>query len=458
MADAVDIPVVNLLSDAAHPCQALADLLTLREHFGGARGPPARVRRRRQQRRPRRSRTRPPFGDRVRRRLAARATSSTPIVVDRARNLGGVDRARERPVRRGARRRRRLHRRVDVDGAGRGSRRRAGVLSTGWTIDAALMKAAPRVGGVHALPARAPRRRSDGRGDRRSAVGRVAAGRRTACTRCGPCSSICVEESCLMSTLGKPQRQHRILRILEEQPVSSQAPARAAARGRGHRRDPGHGQPRSRGARRGEGAHPGRRDGVRDPGLHARARAVRRPPEAVDERIRASRSRTARTSSCCARRRAARTSSAPRSTGPASRTCSAPSPATTPCSSSCNESVGGAAVAAELAGLAGPLAKETYRGQASRARVFGRARHLHRGPVDARGLGRRGGRVRRRRRPAEAGRRRSIRERARGRGRGRGRDHRRARGVRRATSSCPRCAPTRSTKASTRWCRRCRVR
>ncbi len=26
-----------------------------------------------------------------------------------------------------------------------------------------------------------------------------------------------------MSTLGKPQRQHRILRILEEQPVSSQA-------------------------------------------------------------------------------------------------------------------------------------------------------------------------------------------------------------------------------------------
>src|SRR6185295_12099346 len=29
----VDVPVVNLLSDRAHPCQALADLLTLREHF-----------------------------------------------------------------------------------------------------------------------------------------------------------------------------------------------------------------------------------------------------------------------------------------------------------------------------------------------------------------------------------------------------------------------------------------
>ena len=30
---AVDVPIVNLLSDRAHPCQALADLLTLREHF-----------------------------------------------------------------------------------------------------------------------------------------------------------------------------------------------------------------------------------------------------------------------------------------------------------------------------------------------------------------------------------------------------------------------------------------
>src|SRR4029079_12909095 len=34
IADAVDIPVVNLLSDTAHPCQALADLLTLRESVG----------------------------------------------------------------------------------------------------------------------------------------------------------------------------------------------------------------------------------------------------------------------------------------------------------------------------------------------------------------------------------------------------------------------------------------
>ncbi|MDP9332483.1 MAG: ornithine carbamoyltransferase [Actinomycetota bacterium] len=38
MAAVVDVPVVNLLSDTAHPCQALADLLTVREHFGDLEG------------------------------------------------------------------------------------------------------------------------------------------------------------------------------------------------------------------------------------------------------------------------------------------------------------------------------------------------------------------------------------------------------------------------------------
>ena len=38
MAVAVDVPIVNLLSDRAHPCQALADLLTIREHFGTLEG------------------------------------------------------------------------------------------------------------------------------------------------------------------------------------------------------------------------------------------------------------------------------------------------------------------------------------------------------------------------------------------------------------------------------------
>jgi ornithine carbamoyltransferase len=38
MAAVVDVPVVNLLSDVAHPCQALADLLTVYEHFGSVEG------------------------------------------------------------------------------------------------------------------------------------------------------------------------------------------------------------------------------------------------------------------------------------------------------------------------------------------------------------------------------------------------------------------------------------
>jgi ornithine carbamoyltransferase len=38
MAAAVDVPVVNLLSDRGHPCQALADLLTIRQVLGPLAG------------------------------------------------------------------------------------------------------------------------------------------------------------------------------------------------------------------------------------------------------------------------------------------------------------------------------------------------------------------------------------------------------------------------------------
>jgi ornithine carbamoyltransferase len=38
MAAVAGVPVVNLLSDRAHPCQAVADLLTLRDRFGGLAG------------------------------------------------------------------------------------------------------------------------------------------------------------------------------------------------------------------------------------------------------------------------------------------------------------------------------------------------------------------------------------------------------------------------------------
>ena len=38
LAQAASVPVVNALSDHQHPCQALADLLTLRQHLGDVRG------------------------------------------------------------------------------------------------------------------------------------------------------------------------------------------------------------------------------------------------------------------------------------------------------------------------------------------------------------------------------------------------------------------------------------
>ena len=38
LADAAGVPVVNLLSDDAHPCQALADVLTIRQRFGSLEG------------------------------------------------------------------------------------------------------------------------------------------------------------------------------------------------------------------------------------------------------------------------------------------------------------------------------------------------------------------------------------------------------------------------------------
>jgi ornithine carbamoyltransferase len=38
LADYASVPVVNALSDEEHPCQALADLLTVHERFGGVRG------------------------------------------------------------------------------------------------------------------------------------------------------------------------------------------------------------------------------------------------------------------------------------------------------------------------------------------------------------------------------------------------------------------------------------
>ncbi len=80
-AEHASIPVINGLTDRAHPLQALADAMTLRERFGIARRPSPRLRRRRQQRLQLTHAHRRPIRDALRRGDARRATSPTPDVV-----------------------------------------------------------------------------------------------------------------------------------------------------------------------------------------------------------------------------------------------------------------------------------------------------------------------------------------------------------------------------------------
>ena len=152
MSDAVDVPVVNLLSDVAHPCQALADLLTIEEHFGGVEG---------------RRIAYIGDGNNVAASLAFGAALSgaelvvatpegyalDPGVIDRARNLGGAVEHATDPY-------------EAVQGAdvvytdvwtsmGQEDERAQRIRAfDGWTVDAALMKAAPdHAVFMHCLPA-----------------------------------------------------------------------------------------------------------------------------------------------------------------------------------------------------------------------------------------------------------------------------------------------------------------
>jgi ornithine carbamoyltransferase len=152
MTAVVDVPVVNLLSDTAHPCQALADLLTIREDFGALEG------------------LRIAYvgdGNNVAASLAFAAALSgvelvvatpdgyelDPHVVDRARNLGGT-------IEVGNDAYDAVH---GVDAVytdvwtsmGQETEREQRLRAfAGWTIDAALMKAASEHAiFMHCLPA-----------------------------------------------------------------------------------------------------------------------------------------------------------------------------------------------------------------------------------------------------------------------------------------------------------------
>ena len=230
MTVAVDIPIVNLLSDRAHPCQALADFLTLREHFGALEG---------------RRITYVGDGNNVAASLAFGAalagvelTVASPPgyeldedVVERVRNLGGALELSNDP-----------HEAVqDADAVytdvwtsmgqeAESELRRAAFQ--GFRVDASLLAAAgPGAVFLHCLPAhRGEEVAAEVIDGPSSLVWEQAANRMHAVRSLlasldtsPPVPGGRHGRKAEMATLGKPQRQHRIARLLEEQAISSQS-------------------------------------------------------------------------------------------------------------------------------------------------------------------------------------------------------------------------------------------
>jgi len=152
MVAVVDVPVVNLLSDTSHPCQALADLLTVQEHFGDLDG---------------RRLAYVGDGNNVAASLAYAAALSgvelaiaTPegyeldaTVVDRARNLGGVVELFGDPYD-GVRGADAVYTDVWTSMGQEEEREQRLRAFAGWTIDDALMDAAGDAAVfLHCLPA-----------------------------------------------------------------------------------------------------------------------------------------------------------------------------------------------------------------------------------------------------------------------------------------------------------------
>ncbi len=152
--------VVNALTDEEHPCQALADCLTLSRSWGPA-GANDRLRRRRQQRRHVAGAGGAAAGRQRSRRVARAASSSAPRLRERIESrarFGARLTLTDRSGGRRPRRRRGLHGRVDVDGpGGEAAGRHAGLRAVPGQRRADGARRTRRA--LHALPARPSRRR-----------------------------------------------------------------------------------------------------------------------------------------------------------------------------------------------------------------------------------------------------------------------------------------------------------
>ncbi len=218
MAAVSPVPVVNLLSDLSHPCQAIADLLTLKARFGDLAG------------------LRVAFvGDfnNVARSLAlASAYTGVDFVVasppayapsaldiDRVAALGGAHHRRRQGGRRRQRRRRRVHRRVRLHGPRSRGRSAARSPSKASASPSAVMEAADAHAiFLHCLPAiRGSEVDADVIDGPQSAVFEQAAKRLDAAR-----GALWWLEDNRMR-LAKQQRQHRIAQLLESGTVTSQS-------------------------------------------------------------------------------------------------------------------------------------------------------------------------------------------------------------------------------------------
>ena len=173
IAEVASVPVVNALTDDYHPCQGLADLLTIEEHLGRLEGVQARLRRRRQQHGEHATCSAARSPGMRRRDRDARRASSPP---------GGRRAGRSRSPTRPAPRSRSTHdparggRRAPTSSSPTPGRRWARRTSTASAL--AVFAALPGrrrrswtarrpTAHVHALPARPPRRGGHRRGHRR---------------------------------------------------------------------------------------------------------------------------------------------------------------------------------------------------------------------------------------------------------------------------------------------------